>query len=59
MWRVMAISQGPDGFHPRLLKELATVLAATLKSFFRKTLNEGILPADWQEAQVTPLFKKR
>jgi hypothetical protein len=51
-------SCGPDGFHPRLLKELAAVLAGPLTSFFRKTLNEGILPADWKEAQVTPLFKK-
>jgi hypothetical protein len=34
-------SCGPDGFHPRLLKELATVLAGPLTSFFRKTLNEG------------------
>jgi hypothetical protein len=51
-------SCGPDGFHPRLLKKLATVLAGPLTSFFRKSLNEGILPADWKEAQVTPLFKK-
>jgi hypothetical protein len=51
-------SCGPDGFHPRLPKELATVLAGPLTSFFRKTLNEGILPADWKEAQVIPLFKK-
>jgi hypothetical protein len=50
-------SCGPDGFHPILLKELATVLAGPLTSFFRKTLNEGILPANWKEAQATPLSK--
>ena len=33
-------SCGPDGFHPRLLKELATVLAGPLTVFFQKTLNE-------------------
>jgi hypothetical protein len=50
-------SCGPDGFHSRLLKELATVL---LGHFFssEKTLNEGTLPADWKEAQVTPFSKK-
>jgi hypothetical protein len=51
-------SSGSDGFHPRLLNELATVLAGPLTVFFRKTLIEGTLPADWKEAQVTPLFKK-
>ena len=51
-------SCGPDGFHPRLLKELATILAGPLTVFFQKTLNEGTLPSDWKEAQVTPLFKK-
>jgi hypothetical protein len=29
-----------------------------LTVFFQKTLNEGTLPSDWKEAQVTPLFKK-
>ena len=51
-------SSGSDGFHPRLLNELATVLAGPLTVFFQKTLIEGTLPADWKEAQVTPLFKK-
>jgi hypothetical protein len=51
-------SRGPDGFRPRLLKESATVLAGPLTVFFQKNLNEGTLPSDWKEAQVTPLFKK-
>jgi hypothetical protein len=25
---------------------------------FSQTLNEGTLPVDWEEAQVTPLFEK-
>jgi hypothetical protein len=40
-------SCGPDGFHPRLFKELATVLAGQLTVFFKKTLNEGTSPSDW------------
>jgi hypothetical protein len=46
-------SCGPHGFHPRLLKELATVLAGPLTVFFQKTLNEETLPPDWKEAEVT------
>jgi hypothetical protein len=61
--RLIAVSPnkscGPAGFHPRLLNELSTVLAGPLTSFFRKNLNEAILPADWKEAQVIPLFKNR
>jgi hypothetical protein len=41
-----------------LLKELAAVLAGPLTVFFQKTLNEGTLPPDWKETQVTPLLKK-
>jgi hypothetical protein len=51
-------SCGPDGFHPRLLRELASELAGPLTVFFQKTLSEGVLPPDWKEAQVKPLFKK-
>jgi hypothetical protein len=51
-------SCGLDGFHPRFLKEFAAVLAGSLAVFFQKTLNEGTLPTDWQEAQVTSLSKK-
>jgi hypothetical protein len=38
-------SFGPEGFHLRLLKELATVLGS-LTVFFQKTLNEGTFPTD-------------
>lgn len=51
-------SPGPDGLHPRVLKELANELAEPLALVFQKSLNEGILPSDWKEAQITPLFKK-
>ena len=51
-------SPGPDGFHPQLLKELANELAEPLATIFAKSLNEGVLPTDWKEAQITPLFKK-
>jgi hypothetical protein len=52
------LRHAPHGFHPRLLKELATVLACPLTVLFQETLNEGTLPTDRKEAQVTPLFNK-
>lgn len=48
-------SSGPDGFHPRILKEFAYEPLALV---FQKSLQESVLPSDWKEAQVTPLFKK-
>ena len=51
-------SPGPDGFHPRLLKELAQELSPSLSLIFEKSLLEGVIPDDWKDAQVTPLFKK-
>ena len=51
-------SMGPDGIHPRVLKESAEVLAEPLALIFTKSLAEGKLPEQWKEANVTPLFKK-
>ena len=43
---------GPDGIPPKLLKELAHVLAPSLALLFNAS------PCDWKTASVTPLFKK-
>ena len=51
-------SPGPDTIHPRLLKELVRELAPPLRMLFQKTLDEGILPDAWKEAEVKPIFKK-
>lgn len=51
-------SAGPDNMHPRVLKELANVLAELLAIVFRASLTEGIVPYQWKQANVTPLFKK-
>ena len=48
-------SPGPDGIQPKLLRELAKELAPPLKILFEKTLNEGILPRSWKEAEVRPI----
>lgn len=51
-------SQGPDNIHPRILKELAEVLAEPLTKIFRLSISQGSLPEQWKTANVTPLFKK-
>ena len=51
-------SCGPDGMHPRLVKELSTELALPFKILFDKTLTEGKIPACWKCAEVKPIFKK-
>ena len=51
-------SPGPDGVHPKLLKELCNELCHPLKLLFDKSMNEGRLPKCWKEAEVRPIFKK-
>ena len=49
---------GPDGIGPRIIKELQEELAPALAHVFRRSLAEGVVPADWKKANVTPIFKK-
>jgi hypothetical protein len=51
-------SPGPDGIHPRILKECADVLAGPLTILYRQSLQDGVLPEAWKEANVTPVYKK-
>ena len=51
-------SPGPDGIHPRLLKELSKELSLPLKLLFDLTMIKGKIPKKWKEAEVRPLFKK-
>ncbi len=51
-------SPGPDGIHPRVLKETANSIAKPLHIIFNKSLHEGKLPTAWKEAHVTAIFKK-
>ncbi|KFU84342.1 hypothetical protein M959_15251, partial [Chaetura pelagica] len=52
-------SMGPDGMHPRVLKELAGVLTKTLSIIYHQSWLAGEVPADWKSANVTPIYKKR
>jgi len=51
-------SPGPDGIHPRVLKETAVPLCNPLSVLFKRSLEEGLLPDDWKQANVIPIFKK-
>ena len=51
-------SPGPDGIHPRILRELAETLATPLQILFSASLTRGEVPTQWREATVVPIFKK-
>ena len=47
-----------DGYPTKLLKELAFVISHPLTLIFQQSLCEGVVPACWKSANVTPIFKK-
>ena len=49
---------GPDGIHPAILRECSDILSVPLCIIFQKCLDSSFVPADWREANVTPIFKK-
>ncbi|CAM5133511.1 unnamed protein product, partial [Natator depressus] len=51
-------SMGPDALHPRVLKELADVIAEPLAIIFENSWRSGEVPDDWKKANVVPIYKK-
>ena len=51
-------SPGSDDLHPKLLFELRHQLVSPLTKLFKLSLENGIVPQEWKEARVSPLFKK-
>ena len=49
---------GPDGMHPRVLRELAVVIAEPLSIVFERSWRTGEVTEDWRKASDTPMFKK-
>ena len=45
-------------FPARILKELHNETAPILVDIFNTSLAEGVVPADWKNASVTPVYKK-
>ena len=50
-------SLGPDGLHPRVLKELSNEISKPLAIIMQKSLDEHTLPQSWKDAHVSPIFK--
>ncbi|KFV82251.1 hypothetical protein N308_03102, partial [Struthio camelus australis] len=51
-------SVGPDGMHPRVLRELADVVARPLSIISERSWRSGEEPEAWKRASVTPVFQK-
>ena len=49
---------GPDNISPWFLKELHNEIAPILTDIFNTSLAEGIVPDDWKNAYVTPVYQK-
>jgi len=49
---------GPKGMHPRVLSELADIIAEPLSIIFKRSWRTRKVPEDWRKANVTPIFKK-
>ncbi|TRZ05653.1 hypothetical protein HGM15179_021454 [Zosterops borbonicus] len=51
-------SLGPDGIHPRVIRELEDELAKPLSIIYQQSWLTGEVPDDWKLANVTPIHKK-
>jgi len=51
-------ARGPDGVHPMVLRECAEAVAKPLAMIYQKSFDEGVVPENWKEANVSPIFKK-
>ena len=54
----LAKSPGPDQLHPKLIRELADVLAKPLSIVYNTSLQKRTLPSDWKTANVSAILKK-
>ncbi|KFO59751.1 RNA-directed DNA polymerase from mobile element jockey, partial [Corvus brachyrhynchos] len=49
---------GPDGIHPRVMRELAEELAKPLSTIYHQSWLTGEVPDDWKLANVMSIHKK-
>ena len=48
---------GLDNISPRLLKDVAVIIANSLTKIINASLSQASIPADWKAARVIPLYK--
>jgi len=51
-------STWPDDMHPKVLKDLADVVAELFSMIFEKSWLSGKVPRDWIKGNVIPIYKK-
>ena len=49
---------GVDGIPPKLLKESVEQISTPLAKVFSLSLEEGMVPSEWKEADITSLFRR-
>ena len=51
-------ASGPDGLNARVLKECSNEISPILALIYNESLARGEVPDEWQQANVSPVFKK-
>ena len=51
-------SPGVDGIPPKLLMETVEQISIPLARVFNLSFKEGVVPFEWKETNIIPLFKK-
>ena len=52
------MSPGVDGISPKIPRETVEQISTPLAHVFNMSMQEGIVPLEWKEATIIPLFKK-
>ena len=52
-------SPGPDNLHPRVFKEIASVLVNPLFMIFNLTIKHSKIPSAWKLASITAIYKNK
>ena len=55
---LMNTTPGVDGISPKILTDTVEQISTPLAHMFNMSLQEGIVPLEWKEANSIPLFKK-